>query len=303
MRELFPDFTTLTKASEVTAPRIFPTAGGVPVTVSSLRAPTSGSMEAVTAPLAAPTRSLSSSLLQPENGSASIWKWAAFGASGLAIGVAIWAFTRTPAPGPPSPTAPIATAPPPAAPDSDAEAKVYIEAAEVFTGERRFEAALEMANKAAAIPIKNQTLSARLGALLQRIAAEQATAKPLLPDRPLPPDPSKLAARPASPASATGSGPPAAGPGRDTGLGGFRARQSSPTRPGRRLAQRPEGEGTRQRPRVWFEPTGRRQADSKAVRLRGAQGLPRPPLRSRRRSHPRRRPRPRRPRPPRRRRH
>jgi serine/threonine protein kinase len=277
VRELFPDFTILTKASEVTAPRIFPTAGGVPVTVSSLRGPTSGSMEAVTGPLPAPTRPLSSSLLRAESGSASIWKWAAFGASGLAIAVAIWAFSRPSTVVPPSSTAPTATAPPPAAPDNDAEAKVYIEAAEVFTGERRFEAALEMANKAAAIQIKNQALSARLTALLQRIATEQATARPPAPDQPPAPDPSKLAARPQPPASAAGSGPPA-GPARDTGIGGFRVRQSAPTRPGRRLAQRPEGEGTRQRPRVWVNPQagGRRIESGPPPRRAGAPEAPPP---------------------------
>jgi serine/threonine protein kinase len=262
VRELFPDFATLTKASEVTAPRIFPTAGGVPITVSSLRGPTSGSMEAVQSPLAAPTRPLGSPLLQQDSGSSSLWKWAAFGASGLAIAVAIWAVTRTP-PAPLVPpsstaTAPIPSAPPPAG-DGDAEAKVYIEAAEVFAGERRFDAALEMANKAATITIKDKTLSARLATLLQRISAEQAAAKPI------PPDPSKLAARPTpAPPTAAGSSPQTGGPGRETGIGGFRVRQpvASKQQGGRRFAARPDGEGPRPRgrPPVWVDPraTGRR---------------------------------------------
>jgi tRNA A-37 threonylcarbamoyl transferase component Bud32 len=83
IRELFPDFTALTKASEVTTPRIFPTAGGVPVTVASLRQ--TGTHEIIAPPV----------LLTLPKDNFFPWKWVAIAASGLAVAAAVWAVTRT----------------------------------------------------------------------------------------------------------------------------------------------------------------------------------------------------------------
>jgi serine/threonine protein kinase len=173
IRELFPDFANVTRASEVTAPRPLPTAGGVPVTVSSLRS--------------TPTHAIDAPPLVSFRGGSNSWKWAAFGALGLALAAAVWALTRTDSSGPgtraAAPSNPAAvTAPvvPPAippAPDSDAEAKVYIEAGESFANEKRYDAALEMANKAGTVPIKNPSLAVRLTRLRERATAELAAAR------------------------------------------------------------------------------------------------------------------------------
>jgi serine/threonine protein kinase len=221
IRELFPDFSMLTKASEVTAPRVLPTAGGVPVTVSSLRQ--TGTHEIIPPP----------TLILPSNNNASTWKWAAFAASGLAVAAAIWALTRT---GPAEPTRatspnpsagaePTAAAPiePPASPDLDAEGKVFIEAAETFAEERRFEPALEMINKATALGVKDRTLAGRLTLVRERVTAELSASKEAegrtLPAAP-PSEREALAIRPDPSAEAEGTSPAAqmkGGPGRFKG--------------------------------------------------------------------------------------
>jgi serine/threonine protein kinase len=269
IRDLFPDFAAVTKASEVTAPppRVFPTAGGVPVTMSSLRNTgtmrTTGTMEAVPTP--------------PITVSSNTWKWAAFGATGLAIAAAVWAVTRsdpsqqgTRAAPPPT----VAMAPPPPMPDPDAEAKVYIEAGESFANERRYDAALEMASKAGAISIKNPGLAVRLTRLRERATAELAASRRNDPP-PASPEPAQQSGRTVAsapegtgPAQAAGreiqrDGQPGAG-----GPGRLRGRPPFGGRPGRRLALEDPGPRNRRPPfptegpgrRIEGRPPGRRFA-------------------------------------------
>jgi eukaryotic-like serine/threonine-protein kinase len=234
IRDLFPDFATLTKASEVTAPRVFPTAGGVPVTVSSLR--NTGTMEVQPAPPAAP--------------SSNTWKWAAFGATGVAIAAAIWALTRTESVEPgtraAAPAAPPVAAPPePVLPDPDAEAKVYIEAGESFANERRYDAALEMAAKAGALSIRNPSLTVRLTRLRERATAELSAAQRAAPP-PAEPEPVRPTGRATTPPTEVASDEPQAAPARDSALS-RRLRQAGGIKPGRRMAT-DEGPRFRRRP-------------------------------------------------------
>ena len=58
---------------------------------------------------------------------------------------------------------------------------MYIEAGEAFANERRYDAALEMAAKAGASPIKNPSLNVRLTRLRERATAELAAAQRAVP--------------------------------------------------------------------------------------------------------------------------
>jgi serine/threonine protein kinase len=275
IRELFPDFANVTRASEVTAPRPLPTAGGVPVTVSSLRSspntPTSTNIDAP------PLVSL--------RGSSNNWKLAAFGALGLAVAAAVWAFTRsdtsqpgTRAAAPPNPSAVVAPVVPPAippAPDSDAEAKVYIEAGESFANEKRYDAALEMANKAGMVPIKNPALSVRLTRLRERATAELAAARrnnaPAPTPEPAEPEPPRQVA--SAPAEEAG-GSAGAQPGGQNGVNRLRSRQTgNGQRPGGRRIAIDEGPRFRPRRNLPTEgPAGRRFESGPPGRRPGVSG-------------------------------
>ncbi len=236
IRELFPDFAALTRASEVTAPRVMPTAGGVPVTVSSLRGTTS--------PIEVPA----TAALSLRGGNSGSWKLVAFGACGLALAAGIWAVTRSTGVEPGTraevPTA-AAPAPPAVIPDLDAEAKVYIEAGEAFANERRYDAALEMAAKAGAVPIKNPSLNVRLTRLRERATAELAAAQRTVPTPAAEPEPAESPTRLASRGEGSAAGASGSLPGgsaRENNLNRFRVRPLPPrSGPGRRVASAEEG--------------------------------------------------------------
>jgi hypothetical protein len=264
IRELFPDFATLTKASEVTAPRVFPTAGGVPVTVSSLR--NTGTMEVQPAPPASVV-------------SNNTWKWAAFGATGVAVVAAIWALTRTGTVDPGTRAAAPATAAPatpPVLPDPDAEAKVYIEAGESFANERRYDAALEMASKAGALSIKNPALAVRLTRLRERAAAELAAAQAQRTPPPpaVEPEPPRPTGRVAPQAVATEDEGQQGGLTRENGLP-RRLRQAGGPKPGRRVAT-DEGPRFRRRPPFPTENPNRRLEGGPPGRRPGGPGVASP---------------------------
>jgi eukaryotic-like serine/threonine-protein kinase len=180
LHEVFPDFAGLSKTGEVGVvgediPRRSSWMGSTPEPTSPTVA--SGRPTPIKAVQAAPPVSVRPALHMSMSPSApprpaagqstEAWTWAALAVMALAAVVAVWAFKPRSAPRPTrvaAPTQEVAAL--------DAEARTYLDAAEQFVTEKRFDAAFEMVNKAGQLQIKDPALNIRLTRLRYAVGSQ-----------------------------------------------------------------------------------------------------------------------------------
>jgi serine/threonine protein kinase len=188
LRRLFPDFATLSKAGaiagligppisdpqteEARRPPPYPQNGGS-VPGEDVGPPPATSSRAFLTSDAGQGPSLQMALRKRNRGG----RWAAIATTVVALAVAVWWLELRQSPPTAVAPSPPATATVPAGKEPRQAATAYLDAAETFINEKRFEPAADMVTKAGDLKLDDPALTARMVHLRDRIVHEMSLAK------------------------------------------------------------------------------------------------------------------------------